>query len=210
MFYLQEDLIGAGTREASFSIMHGKRLKLVKILQKRYGKRFGLFGAGWNGQPSWQGEVPYAAQLDICKRSQVIFGGAPGIHQDYYASDRPVIQGCSGTPFVDWHVPRINRFLRENDHWYLAHDEKSMIRQIDGLLAQDPTDRLARAHRTASYVHEKFSQLGMMRFLVTTLQQGRSSQISGKTARIPKIPFFLPEVNLDDEEQFATRNWATK
>lgn len=154
--------------------------------------------------------MSYAAQLDVCRRSQVVFGGVPGIYQDYYTSDRVFIQNTSGVPFVDWHVPRINNLLRENDHWYLAHDAKSMVGQIDGLLAQDPSERFASAHQTAHYVFNKFSQLAMMRFLVTTLQQGRSSQISGKTARIPKIPFFLPEVNLDDEEQFATRNWQTK
>src|ERR1017187_2078685 len=36
-----------------------KRVDFVKAATKRYGKRFGLFGKGWEGNPSWQGPIAY-------------------------------------------------------------------------------------------------------------------------------------------------------
>jgi hypothetical protein len=184
-----------------------KRKKLVNLLSRRYGKRFGLFGPGWSGQPSWQGTVPYSEQLDCCRKSQVVFGGTPGIYQDYYASDRPFIQGISGVPMVDWYVPRLNHLLRTEEHWHLVNNSESMIKVIDKLLESDPEILLKRSAATADYIFANLSQVAMMRFLVATLRQLREACLSGKAAPAPDIPFFLSEVNVEHEKRFAIRNW---
>jgi hypothetical protein len=184
-----------------------KRDWMVNRLQKRYGKRFGLFGNGWSGKPSWQGSVSYAQQMDACRNSQVVFGGCPGSSEDYYTSDRPFIQGVSGIPLVDWYVPRADRILRDQDHWYLVHDANGMIRQIDRLLETDAGERLRRGAETAEYIHKKLSQEAFMRFFVNTISAFRNARLQGGNAPLPALDFFLPETDLRQEKQFALRNW---
>ncbi len=184
-----------------------KRTVMVHALQKRYGKRFGLFGNGWKGMSSWQGPIPFAEQVEVCRNSQVIFGGCSGVYQDYYASDRPFIQGVSGIPLVDWAVPRTDKLLRDQDHWYLVNDEKSMIRQIDQLLKNDVEERLAKGAKTADYIYENLSQLALMRFFVRTIASFREGKQNGRCARLPEFDFFLPEVDARNEALFAQQNW---
>lgn len=185
-----------------------KRRKLVDLLTKRYGKRFGLIGPGWEGQPSWQGAIPYSSQVEYCRKAQVVFGGAPGIYQDYYTSDRVFTQGLSGIPFIDWQVPRIQNLLRDRDHWILVRSPNMLLEQIDVLLNSDPVIRLKKAALTAEYVFNTFSQLAMMRFLVDTLHNFKAERASGDSAPLPEIPFFLPEVDIESESRHAIRKWV--
>lgn len=196
------------SRPWNFLFYYGlKRDAMVRLLRIRYGRKFGLFGNGWRGNASWQGSVPYAQQLDVCRNSQVVFGGCPGIYQDYYASDRPFIQGISGIPLVDWYVPRVGNILGDQDHWYLVNDAKSMLRQIDRLLNTDMTERLRQGAATAEYIHKKLSQEAFMRFFVNTVFAFRKARLQGGITPSPEFNFFLPETDLRQEKQFALRNW---
>jgi len=206
--------IGGGGRwfrnhPLNFSFYSGlKRDIMVRLLQKRYGKKFGLYGKGWKGKTSWQGPVPFAQQLEVCRNSQVVFGGCPGIYQDYYASDRPFIQGVSGIPLVDWYVPRGDKLLRDQDHWYLVHDGDGMIRQIDRLLETDVADRLRKGAATADYIHQKFSQVALMRFFIKTVGVIQEAKRKGIKALPPEFNFLLPEVDAKKERQYLLRNWV--
>ena len=192
----------------NFSFHSGfKRFRMVQALTKRYGKKFGLFGRRWHGNSSWQGEIPFSQQVNVCKNSQVIFGGCPGIYEDYYTSDRPFIQGTSGIPMVDWVVPRVNSLLRNNDHWYLVNDKTSLIKQIDFLLESDITSRLQRGKQTAYYINSNLSQLSLMRFLLRTASEVHLAHRAGKVAPPPDFDYFLPEINIDQEAKYAICNW---
>lgn len=46
-----------------------RRTASAVALESRFGHRFGLFDKGWVGHRSWQGEVPYAKQIDTFKRA---------------------------------------------------------------------------------------------------------------------------------------------
>lgn len=185
-----------------------KRRRLVQVLDRRYGRRFGLFGPDWDGHSSWCGTIPYADQLQACRRSRVVFGGAPGIYQDYYASDRPFIQGLSGVPLVDWRVPRTGNLMRDGEHWHLVGDERSMIACIDRLLALDSSDVAAMTGAAASHINAHLTQEAMMRFLVANLHALRAARLAERPAPAPRFPFFLPEVNLHTELPYAVRNWV--
>jgi hypothetical protein len=101
-----------------------RRVEFVEAATKRYGKRFGLFGAGWEGNPSWQGPIAYAAQHDAYRRAAVAVGGVPNASHDYYTSDRVFIAVASGVPFVDYWVPGVERLLEPGRDWWLAHGQK--------------------------------------------------------------------------------------
>ena len=184
-----------------------RRRHVVRVLEKRYGRRLGLFGPDWSGYPSWQGTIPYDQQLIACQRGRVIFGGVPGIFQDYYASDRPFIQTLSGVPLVDWNVPRIDRLFRNGDHLHLVDNDKSLLRKIDQLLEQDVATALKDCALTAQYAHTKFSQSALTDFLVDTIKNFVHARRCLKTAPLPTIPYFLPEIDIALESQYAIRNW---
>ena len=184
-----------------------KRDLMVRALQKRYGRRFGLFGHGWNGKSSWQGPISFANQIEVCRQSFVVFGGCPGSYNDYYASDRPFIQGVSGIPLVDWYVPRTDKILRDQEHWYLVNDKKSMLKQIDLLIESDVQENLKKAERAAEYIIKKLSHLALMRFFLKTVSDVRIARQNGRVAELPAFGFLLSSVNLESESNFLLRNW---
>jgi hypothetical protein len=117
-----------------------KRRKMVSMLEKRYGKRFGLFGRNWQGRPSWQGPIPYAAQVDTARRSRLQAGGFPGSYATYYTSDRFYIALASGVPQLDFSVERIESLVQVGTHWLPYSSHASLLKRIDSTLALgDPT-----------------------------------------------------------------------
>ena len=141
------------------------RIREAQILWRRYGKRFALFGRGWEGFPGWRGPLPYEHQGDIFRSSRVVVGGHPGGGMDYYLSDREFIALASGTPFVEFWTPRVEAIFRPEEHWFLYRDDKEMLKKIDLLLdsAVHKTGRLT--EETERYVrshHSNFHRLKEM------------------------------------------------
>ncbi len=112
-----------------------ERRKMVSMLQKRYGKRFGLFGRNWQGHPSWQGPTPYDAQVDTARRARLQVGGFPGSYATYYTSDRFFIALASGVPLLDFSVRRIDALAQVGTHWLPYDSHASLITGIDAALA---------------------------------------------------------------------------
>src|SRR3990170_5526835 len=75
------------------------RIKLIKVFTKKFGKRFGLFGRGWEGQPCWQGVVPYEKQQEPMRNSWLVLG-VNNWNDAHYFSDRLVISLSSGVPVL--------------------------------------------------------------------------------------------------------------
>ena len=122
------DVIFIGSRNASrnpFRPYHHfgqQRERLVNGLTKRFGRRFAVFGKGWDHHPSNPGPIPFGQQAKTARRGRVIVGGVPYSNARYYASNRPFIQMTSGVPVVDTPVPGVETLLRPGEHWFLADE----------------------------------------------------------------------------------------
>jgi hypothetical protein len=183
------------------------RIGQIRELERRYGGRFALFGKGWEGFSSWRGPLPYEKQGDIFRSSRVVVGGHPGGGMDYYLSDREFIAMASGSPFVEFWTPRIESIFSATKHWHLYRDTREMIKKVDSIL-KDPADLNQKASQeTETYVrskHSNYHRLKEMLQIATEFGFARSPQKKYQ----PKLNFFLPKINWEEEKKHALRGWT--
>ena len=179
------------------------RRLLVRELSSRYGKRFGLFGHGWQGMQSWQGPIPYHMQAQAMRRGRIVFGGYPHTCADYYLSDRPFIAIGSGIPFLDYAVPKVDRIFQSGEHWHLYRDKDELLGKCDELLDADEAAILSQAKAAADYIYRKHTQYHRMKFAVQTMGTLRSERFSGRCCPTPHLDFLLPVASVGG----AIENW---
>jgi hypothetical protein len=166
-----------------------KRVEFVEAAAKRYGRRFALFGKGWEGNQSWQGPIAYAAQHEAYGRSAVALGGMPNAHHDYYTSDRVFNAVASGVPFVDHWVPGVDRILEPGRDWWLAQNQKETFRLCDKLMEMPSSDRVRLGQEARDRIlahHTQYHRCAEMIEIVSSLREAR---LSGRRATEPKLTF---------------------
>jgi len=190
-------------------IYHHKKNRTheVQALSRRYGKKFALFGRGWEGFAEWRGPLPYEQQGQIFRSSKVVIGGHPGGSMDYYLSDREFIALSSGVPFVEYQTPRIEKLFRPNEHWYLYKDQKEMMRIVDNLLGSFSSEAKKKAEKTEAYTRAKHSNYHRLKEMVGIARDFREAQRK-RPWRPSGLAFLLPEINWDDEQNYALKGWA--
>ena len=169
-----------------------KRVEFVSALTRRYGRRFGLFGKGWDGNASWQGPIAYNKQHDAYRRSAVALGGMPNAYHDYYTSDRPFIAIASGVPLVDHWVRGVDRILEPTKDCYLFKDLGEMFRTCDSLLELSCEERNAmggEARRRILANHTQYHRCVEMVDIVKSLAAARAG---GYAAQSPQLKFLQP------------------
>lgn len=177
-----------------------QRNKLVRTLDKHYGKRFGLFGKGWH-YSSAQGPTPFNEQQQTFQRGRVVVGGNPYSSSDYYSSNRIFFEISSGIPTVELAVSRLDKVVRNNDQVYFANDISSIVKTIDEILDTDPINLYEKAAKAARYIKDKHTQYHRMKFKIDTVKR----YIANDNNLDVKFPFFLPEVDLGNEKKYAIR-----
>jgi len=185
------------------------RIEMVKLLQRRYGKRFALFGKNWGGFSSWRGSIEYDRQIATYRKARLIVGGYPNIFADYYMSDRPFIAMMSGVPFLDHKVPRIDRIFKDGKHLYLYNDFNSMISLIDMLLKEDQSILRQRAKETALLIQEKHTQYQRVREMIKIAGSLRVGKLNKKKVPPPIFSFFLPDTDQASERKYSILKWSS-
>jgi hypothetical protein len=178
-----------------FSLYHWasrERTDFVEAFGRRYGRRFGLFGHGWKGNPAWQGPVPFAEQHEAYRRSAAAIGGPPPTDHDYYTSDREFIAAASGVPFVDYWVRGADRLLENGRDWWLARDLPQMMKLCDRILDLTPGERAQAGEATRKRVLEKHTQYHRCAEMVLIAKSVRDARSAGRKAPVPMLPFLLP------------------
>jgi hypothetical protein len=183
------------------------RIKQIKALSKRYGKRFALFGKGWEGFPCWKGPLPYEKQAAVFSQSRVVVGGHPGGFMNYYTSDRDFIALSTGCEFVEHWVPRTDRLFRNSLHWNLYRSHAQMLNIIDKRMNVSESENQEKRLATINYLHSKHSQYHRMKEMLRIAQEYREARDRKKQYR-PELDLFLPEVPWDEEKQYALKGWA--
>lgn len=178
-----------------------KRNQLVRALNKHFGRRFGLFGHGWNGLESWQGPADFNTQQTTMQRGRILVGGNPYSPCDYYSSNRVFFEIASGVPTVELKVNRLDKVLRDGDQVYFADNVEGIVAKCEELLKQDPVTLYAKAARAAKEIVERHTQYHRMKFKLNTVSRYRAN---GNRLDVD-FPFFLPEVNLEEEMKYAVR-----
>lgn len=185
-----------------------QRYRQVAALFKRYGKRFGLFGQGWERVPGAQGPIPYDQQVAIMRQARVVVGAFPHSSMNYYTSDRAQIAMRSGIPYVEFHMPHTETLFLNGEHWHLARSIRGMLGQCDRLLGLGDAERLELGGRAAAHMVAGHSQYHRSRLMLEIVAQVRKAGRAGTPTPMPQLDFFAPGVRLEDEWPHAVLGWA--
>jgi hypothetical protein len=184
-----------------------RRREFVALVTKRYGRRFGLFGHGWMGNPSWQGAIPYDRQHSAHRRGAVVLGGVPNAYNDYYMSDRVFIAIASGIPFVDYAVAGVDLLLHPERDWWLAPDTQGMMRWCDHLISLSQEERLRLGGCAREHILTFHTQYHRCREMVEIVRDLRAARSRGTTAARPQFSFLRQGTNLSSVYPSAVENW---
>lgn len=186
-----------------------RRVSVVSALSKRYGARFGLFGHQWDGWPSWQGPVPFCEQQNTFRRGRLVVDALPDPFGDhYYASDRPFFELASGTPVILFEKPGLDRLFKRGVHAHFVSTVDGLLNTCDRLSAIDPQVLQTQAAQAAAWIAARHTQYERMKFAMETVKLFRGAKIHNRKAAAPCPPYFLPEVDLEREMQYAVRGWV--
>jgi len=183
------------------------RKALVDALTRRYGKRFGLFGHGWQGYGSWQGPVPFDEQQIAFRRGRLALDSYPYSIADYYSSNRLFFMLASAIPAITYRVPRLDKLLRPEDHCYYFDDIPRLLALCDRLLDSNSDDLYTKSNNTAKYIEKRHTQYHRAKFIVETVKQYHSEKLANRSHSKLYLPFFLDSVDQETERNFAVRNW---
>jgi hypothetical protein len=190
-----------------FFWMGRKRDEFVAALTRRYGRRFGLFGRGWTGNPSWLGPVEYGDQHQTYRRGALALGGVPNAYYDYYMSDRPFIAAASGVPLVDLGLPGVARVLQPERDWWLARDLAAIAQLCDRLIALPDAKRLELGQEARRHVLAVHTQYHRCREMVQTVERIRVARLHGKRASRPELGFLSSQTSFGRNAPPDIINW---
>lgn len=177
-----------------------KRQQLVKALYNKFKNKFGLFGYGWD-LPCAKGPVSFDEQQTFYRKGRIVVGGNPYSYSDYYSSNRIFFEVASGIPTVELLVPRLDKIFRNNEHLYFANNIEQVVEVTENLLKKDNEELYSKAAKAAKYIEEKHTQYHRVKFQLNTIKRYKENNNKLDI----EFPFFLPEVNLEEESKFAVR-----
>jgi len=183
-----------------------RRTASAVALERRFGHRFGLFGKGWVGHRSWQGEIPYAKQIDTFKRAYVSVGGFPGSLCDYYHSDRLMIAALSGTPMVEWRTRGIDELLLNQSECLFVDRTSEMLEGVEMLLSNSEYARTIGAQGQLAVVGRHLDE-HRTALMVECLRALRSVGRSSVNATCPELPYFHRHVDRQASRRTAILGW---
>jgi hypothetical protein len=184
-----------------------KRIRLVELLDRRYGRRFHLYGTGWGKLPSARGVLPFDQQGSTYASAEVVFGGFPGVTYEYYTSNRHFIAMSEGAIMVDYWVDGVERLLCPNAHWLLFRTEKELIRRIDSVLEGGAEDAWHMAQLGMERVRKHFTQKRLIEDMIEIWRDFDMSRSECGMAPIPQLPYVLPEFSGERRSPLFVRNW---
>jgi hypothetical protein len=166
-----------------------QREQLVRLLQRRYGERFAIFGKGWDG-PSAKGPIDYS------KQNAAIHSGWISANWDHYAnepayfSDRLPTTLATGSVHVTTQHPGFEEIFPESNPFIkFGASPKEIVSVIEEILcALDPDQALAAALEGQRFAHGNFRQddqlVSMLNFSQVIVDPVRASTFWNDQSRM--------------------------
>ena len=153
-----------------------KRELIAKALYKRHGKRFAVFGLGWEKYPFSAGTVPFFEQEKILHSSNLSVGVDHFLNYDQYYSDRLPIALFSGVPHLSWQTPKLNLLFKEGEHIYYYKSIEESVSVSDAILSGkfENADRMALD--ASALIRENYTEVVRMKKLIQKIYDIRVGQ----------------------------------
>lgn len=132
-----------------------RRKYVARLLWKRYGKRFGLFGNGWRGYPCWQGPIGFRDQVRLFRSCRCVVDAPAPVTADYYASDRPFYIAGSGSTLVMQRMRGFERIFKDGISAFYFENLSNVTEACDRVLALDEPTRMRNRSETVELVRSR-------------------------------------------------------
>jgi hypothetical protein len=137
----EHDIVMIGNRVVSrmpFKTMPGARLRqdLVKAFAKRYGRRFAVYGSGWQG-PSAMGPCGFDDQQSVNASARVAVGVNNSSYPYVFSNRLPIALAC-GVPLIYSINPGFDKVFGNHLGHRLFEGTVNALAQAEMLLTSDP------------------------------------------------------------------------
>ena len=199
-------------RPLGSAIQVAKRWSDATALWRRYGKRFAVFGRGWQRHPAYKGVLSFRDQVAIYKSSRICVDACAPVSEMYYASDRPFFVAGSGSFLVQRYTPRFETMFQAGRHIEFATSTREVVSACDRLLNLEDNDADVRRTATLDLVRAHHCVAHRVDTIISVAEALRSCRGKGLSAeeaqREIRLWHFLPEIDIEKERQYAVRNWV--
>jgi hypothetical protein len=155
-----------------------RRARLAAALQRRHGRRFGLFGDGWSGFTSWRGPVAFDQQGETNRRAWVSasWDHLPSIQR--YCSNRVPISLLSGIPHVTNHNEGIDQLYPPGSGVFWGRSVSEVADAVGVVLASPVPDLLALGEQASAFARTHRCQESLAERLLEDVVTLRASDQS--------------------------------
>lgn len=166
------DVLMIGNRIASrlpWGRMPGaaERVAMVRALGSRFGRRFAVFGRGWEDYAGNQGSIDFALQEATQRRAWVTVSWDHFDQVEAYFSDRVPISLMSGVPHVTNYQPGYEDVFGLNSPLRWAKTVGEVVTQVEAILAMGATGINELGRRAQDYCRSRFTARTVYQSLIT-------------------------------------------
>lgn len=132
---------------------------LVRLLERRFGSRFAIYGNGWTG-PSARGPVTYSEQDAAIHSGWVTANWDHYANEAAYFSDRLPTTLATGSVHITTMHPGFETIFRDTGQFIrFGKSPRDVVQMIDHILSTtEKDDLIGGAHKGREYAHLHFRQ----------------------------------------------------
>lgn len=158
-----------------FNSMPGvkERVRVATALYKKFGKRFAVFGTGWENYPFSAGVVPFFEQEDVLLSSNLSVGVDHFLSYDQYFSDRLPISLLSGVPHLSWQTPKLDLLFKENEHIFYFKSVEECVLKSEAILSGQLENTAQVVSQAIDLVRSDYTEMVRMKKLIKYLNDTR-------------------------------------
>ena len=141
-----------------------------KLMRKKFGNRFALFGNGWPKSLRSKGSIDQKTVVNAYHKSFAVLSISHFNDIDHYFSDRLLMCMASGRPTIQYHFPKYESYFANNCDLVMAKNVQEIGNKMDWLLAnpdmanyigQSGAAKVAAEHTYLSRINELFGLVGL-------------------------------------------------
>ena len=172
------------TTRRPFKRMPGARQReaLVRSLERRYGERFAVCGAGWSG-PSAVGTCTFDEQADIYAQAAIAVGVNNSTYPLVFSNRVPIAMAC-GIPLVYSMNPRFADVFPDTVLATFFSSPEEALARIDALLESEASALEGLSSANRAFFTENLTTTIVARYIVDRARYGETGEASGRRSPV--------------------------
>ncbi len=149
---------------------HAERAEACRLLRKRFGSRFGLFGHGWPSDMGSLGSIAQPTVSQIYQKSACVLSLSHYNDLSHYFSDRLLMCLASGRPTVTYRFPNWESYFTDNSDIVVAdniHDIPTKVTylvenpDLADFIGESGAAKVFAEHTYFSRINELLEMIGL-------------------------------------------------